>query len=108
MTYNNNNDIDNIIKKETLQSAVDKAISLNPDVVLLSPACASFDCFSGYEERGNVFKKVVEEIAENENKKCKIFNILQIQNIVSFKICIIKTQITNTIKLRTFLYYIVF
>lgn len=40
-------------------------------IILLSPACASFDCFSGYEERGNVFKKVVEEIAENENKKCK-------------------------------------
>ena len=29
------------------------------DVVLLSPACASFDEFSGFEERGDFFKKLV-------------------------------------------------
>ncbi len=38
-------------------------------VVLLSPACASFDCFSNFEERGNVFKKIVKEIAFDENNK---------------------------------------
>ncbi len=32
------------------------------DCVLLSPACASFDSFDGYEERGNAFKAVVEEM----------------------------------------------
>lgn len=36
------------------------------EVVLLSPACASFDCFKNYEDRGNYFKKIVKEI-ENEN-----------------------------------------
>jgi UDP-N-acetylmuramoylalanine--D-glutamate ligase len=29
------------------------------DVVLLSPACASFDWFDNYEHRGKVFKEIV-------------------------------------------------
>ena len=53
------NGFNHIIKEKTMENAIDKAISLNPDVVLLSPACASFDMFNSYEHRGDVFKKYV-------------------------------------------------
>lgn len=61
----------NIYICDSLKSATKLCFdkSKSNDIVLLSPACASFDCFSNYEERGNVFKKIVKEIALDENKK---------------------------------------
>lgn len=49
----------NVHRAKTLESAVDKAIELAPQSILLSPACASFDMFNSYEERGKVFKEYV-------------------------------------------------
>ena len=44
-----------------MEDAFDAALSLGDaiDVVLLSPACASFDEFHSFEERGDVFKALV-------------------------------------------------
>ena len=47
---------------------MDKAVEIAhniagiPQAVLLSPACASFDMYSGYEERGRDFKRLVRDL----------------------------------------------
>jgi len=50
----------------TLSSAVRQAFTLAPPggTVLLAPACASFDMFHDYAERGEMFKKEVKRLAE--------------------------------------------
>jgi UDP-N-acetylmuramoylalanine--D-glutamate ligase len=37
-----------------------KSIAQKGDTVLLSPACASFDAFKNFEDRGNTFRRIVE------------------------------------------------
>ena len=39
-----------------------KKISRPPQIVLLSPACASFDMYTDFEERGRDFKRIVQEL----------------------------------------------
>jgi len=38
------------------------SLAVKGETVLLSPACASFDMFKGFEERGRVFKEAVEHL----------------------------------------------
>ncbi len=54
-----------IVHAETLENAIRKAnaVAQPGDVVLLAPACASFDQFKSYEHRGKVFKEIVRGLA---------------------------------------------
>ncbi len=56
--------IDLIVETESMDEAVkiSRKIAEKKDSVLLSPACASFDLFKDYEDRGNQFKEAVRNL----------------------------------------------
>ena len=58
------NMINPIVNTSSAAAAVHAAFHFasKGDVVLLSPACASFDLFKNYEDRGNQFKQAVKEL----------------------------------------------
>ncbi len=59
-----------IIRADSLEDAVAKgfAAAKRDDAVLLAPACASFDMFRGFEERGAVFKAAVENLRNEKSE----------------------------------------
>ena len=54
------------LRADSFKEAIEQAASLATpgDIVLLSPACASFDMFEGFEDRGNKFMTLVRALPE--------------------------------------------
>ena len=55
-----------VVHAETLENAVRRAsaVAQPGDIVLLAPACASFDQFQSYNHRGRVFKEIVSSLPQ--------------------------------------------
>ena len=56
--------LDMMVEVDNMNDAVRMAQRLTEkgDTVLLSPACASFDLFENFEDRGNQFKQAVKNL----------------------------------------------
>lgn len=59
--------VQNIQLADSFEDAVNKAYAAarTPQVVLLSPACSSYDMFKNYPERGRRFKELVQALAQS-------------------------------------------
>lgn len=60
--------VESVARADTLPEAVRRAAArARPgDTVMLVPGCASFDMFTGFEQRGQVFRDAVRELADEE------------------------------------------
>jgi UDP-N-acetylmuramoylalanine--D-glutamate ligase len=58
------NMVELIVNTQSMEDSVKAAyhFGVSGDAVLLSPACASFDLFKNYEDRGDQFKKIVKDL----------------------------------------------
>lgn len=66
-----------IVSVGTLEAAVKRAseAAVAGDIVLLAPACASFDQFNSYEHRGRVFKDLVRQLAARKQDREQVGSV---------------------------------